>query len=433
MQRTLLTRTLLATTLALAFGASAQSDNRTAKEKELEAARAELQKAAKRVAELSREVGRPGEGAFVFEHRLLRKPVLGVLLDEDAAKGVRVSGVTPDSGAAKAGLRSGDRIVSIDGKPVAGTTPEERLDRLREMLEGLEEGKAIGVGYERDGRSATASVTPAQASPVAVLDMANGEVPGARTRRVITRPDHVEIDGRRIELHRAPGAPDAGHGMDGKKVRVIRHDARGVTDGETRMLEFATPGIAPEVHREVIRLARDATCKDGKDCRTVALTEAFRWNGLNLASVDTQLGRYFGTNDGVLIVSAGPDLAGLQSGDVIRKVDGRAVSSPREVMDVLRTKPEGAVVAVDYLRDRKPGTAQVKAPKAMRIPLPPTPPAPPAPPAAPAPSSEPAPPPPPAPASLASVPRTPRLAVAVAPPPPAPPAPPAFVSLPRVD
>ena len=44
------------------------------------------------------------------------------------------------------------------------------------------------------------------------------------------------------------------------------------------------------------------------------LAEAFRWNGLNLASVDAKLGRYFGTDRGVLVLSSGPDLAGLQAG-----------------------------------------------------------------------------------------------------------------------
>ena len=95
------------------------------------------------------------------------------------------------------------------------------------------------------------------------------------------------------------------------------------------------------MRQEVIRIGPRGDCK-GKNCRVPMLAEAFRWNGLNLASVDAKLGRYFGTDRGVLVLSAGPDLAGLQPGDVIHKIDGSAVDSPREAMEALRAKPTTA-------------------------------------------------------------------------------------------
>lgn len=376
-------RSLIAVALGslVTFAAAAQSDERASREKELEAARAQLQQSARRVAELSRELGRPGDGPVMFEQRMLSKPVLGVLLDMDDERGVRVSGVTPESGAAKAGLRSGDRIVSIDGTAVSGATGAERLEKLRAMLDGPQAGAPVRVGYEREGRTATASVTPAKAAPIALFDIrADGAAPGPHRR--ISGPAGDGAGRRRIEIQAAPGAIE--HGEDGRIIRRVILDGAPGKDGETRAFAFGAPGIAPEVHREVIRLARDPQCKDGQDCRALALAEAFRWNGLNLASVDAGLGRYFGTRDGVLVISAGPELAGLQSGDVIRAVDGKRVTSPREVMDVLRGKSEGATVAVEYLRDRQVGTTQIKAPKAMRIPLPRAPRAPAAPDAPPA-------------------------------------------------
>src|SRR3546814_20271145 len=106
---------------------------------------------------------------------------------------------------------------------------------------------------------------------------------------------------------------------------------------------------------------------------------AFRWNGLNLATVDKQLGRYFGIDHGVLVLSNG-ELAGLQAGDVIQRIDGKAVASPREAMAAMGDKPGGAKVTVDYLRDRKAGKAQVTVPKLAPLPPPTAPPAPPKPP-----------------------------------------------------
>ena len=100
------------------------------------------------------------------------------------------------------------------------------------------------------------------------------------------------------------------------------------------------------------------------------LAEAFRWNGLNLAAVDAQLGRYFGTSEGVLVLSTGKDLEGLQAGDVIRRIGGKAVANPREAMEALRAQPAEGKVAVDYLRDRVAGSAQVSVPKALPFSLP---------------------------------------------------------------
>ncbi|HEY4560234.1 MAG TPA: PDZ domain-containing protein, partial [Lysobacter sp.] len=299
--------------------------------------------------------------------------MLGVLLDADATRGVRVSGVTPESGAAKAGLRTGDRILSIDGKPVEGADGHARLERLRAMLADIKEDKALRVGYERDGKPAAASVTPQRSAPVTLFNGDGSEMrPHGNVRFIGSEDGGLTFEAKSVEVVPAPGQPlrlIQHTSADGKTVtrRIVRTDASGATRDALAEL----PGVSPRVHSEILRLARDGSCKDGENCRSFALAEAFRWNGLNLASLDANLGRYFGTTDGVLVVSASPELAGLQSGDVIRKVDGHGVSSPREVMDALRGKPEGATVGVEYLRDRKAATAQLKVPKAMRIPLPP--------------------------------------------------------------
>lgn len=341
--------------VALAFGALAQADSNEQKRKELEVARAELDRAARKVAELSRELGGHGSAPFAFEHRIARRPVLGVVLEPDDKAGTRIAAVTPESGAAKAGLRAGDRIVSVDGKPVTGADGDARLRSTRQLLGELKADTPVTIGYERDGKRATAKATPSLREPLMVM-----------SRELARRAAHD----RAAQAHRFESGRLA-------------------------------PLVTPAVRAEILRMSPDARCKDGnKDgetCRIRVLSEAFRWSGLNLASVDKELGRYFGTDSGVLVLSAGRELGDLRAGDVIRRIDGKPVDSPREAMDALRGKPEGATVAVEYLRDRKTGTAQLKVPKAMRIPLPPAPPAPPSPPAPPAPPTPAAPDAPPAP------------------------------------
>ncbi len=367
---TALTRSLLSAALlcALAGTAVANEPRRDADNaKALAQAREDLRRAAARVAELSRDQGDQGSVARSVRERVVSagdRPLIGVLLAPDERGGARIAGVTPDSGAARAGLRGGDRLLSVDGKEILGTSGELRVENARRLLGSLEAGKPVRLGYQRDGRNAMAAVTPQRGARVIALRTADG--------------GGVEWldDG---ELQRQIG--DAMKGLEGSRLALE-----------------AVPGIAPDIRREVIRIG-DA-CK-GDDCKAPRLLSAFRWNGLNLASVDAGLGRYFGTDKGVLVLSSG-DLDGLQAGDVIQRVDGKPVASPREVMDLLRDRRDDEKVAVDYLRDRRTAQARVSIPK-LAWPAPPAPPAPPSPPAAPAaPSAPPAPPAPPKPPRVAT-------------------------------
>lgn len=388
MTRTTPLPALLALALAGLLPAAAHAQAPTSSagdDKTLAEARADLARAAARVAELSRQGA--GDDNVRVEQRILRKPVIGVLLTPDDEAGVRISGVTPDSAAARAGLRSGDRLLSVAGSRILGSDGRLRVDNARRLLRDVEAGKPVRLGYVRDGRSASVEVTPRLDERVFMWSGGDGSLSKFEGPVTIRRhkDGRLDIESRGFEIE--PGV-----------------------------------GIAPQIHREIVRIGADGSCQ-GEDCRAPRLLSALRWNGLNLASVDARLGRYFGTNRGVLVLSTGA-LEGLQPGDVIQRVDGKVVTTPREVMDALRGKPGDAKVAVGYLRDRKPVSAQVTVPKLLDA-LPPPPPPPPAPPAPP--SARPAPPPsPPAPPNaMRDDGLQPPLALAPLPPaPPATPAPP---------
>jgi len=126
------------------------------------------------------------------------------------------------------------------------------------------------------------------------------------------------------------------------------------------------------------------------------------WWGLNLASLNPDLGSYFGTDKGVLVLSADEEgFKGLKSGDVLQEVAGQKVERPEDALRLMREQPTGSDVNVEVLRQHKSVTLSVKAPEYKGIfvppPPPPAPPAPPAPPVPPMPHVAPAPPAPPAP------------------------------------
>lgn len=319
--------------------------------KELAQAREELRQAAEKVAELSREAHPGMERVQRFR---TGRPMLGVLLAQDESGGVRISGVTPESAAAEAGLKYGDRITHIDGKAIAGKDAQERVREARTALRDLSSNKPVELRYLRDGKAATASVTPRPGRSVAfVLNTADGGGDPGKVVRVLRSADgNLEINGERIEIPQI----------------------------ELPELDKLSEEISKEINHNFTFIS-----KDGKQGFALgALSEAFRWNGLNLASVDSRLGRYFGTDRGVLVLSAGEDLAGLEAGDVILSIEGNTVNSPREAMAALREKPEGSEVAVQFLRDRATRGTKLKVPAAsFQIPVPPMPPAPPAAPPAP--------------------------------------------------
>jgi S1-C subfamily serine protease len=125
---------------------------------------------------------------------------------------------------------------------------------------------------------------------------------------------------------------------------------------------------------------------------------ATRWQGLNMTEINPQLGRYFGINSGVLVLSPNKSFSQLQAGDVITKINGKTVANPRDVLRLMRGIKEGSKINMEIMRERKLLSVTVIAPKPiMAPPMPPIPPMPPAPPRA---IDIPPPPPPPAPQNL---------------------------------
>jgi membrane-associated protease RseP (regulator of RpoE activity) len=348
------------TTLALALGlalagtAIAQTTPTPAQQQELHAARAELDKAAQRLAELHRKYG-GADAPIRIEKHVLRRPVIGVLLAPDDAGGVRIAGVTPGSAAADGGLQSGDRITSIDGKALKATDGEARVEEARERLAALDAKTPVKLGYERYGKARVVALTPRVGDRLMVVP--DGAMFGGDIKVFTTDDGNVEVFAERMRAEAGDAA---------RRARIAEVHARSSAGDAARHAEW-TSAIAPDVRTEIIRLGKD--CK-GDDCKLPVLAEAFRWNGLNLAAVDAQLGRYFGASEGVLVLSTGKELEGLQAGDVIRKIGGKPVSNPREAMEALRAQAPESKVGVEYLRDRNPASAQVTVPKAMPLALP---------------------------------------------------------------
>ncbi len=87
------------------------------------------------------------------------------------------------------------------------------------------------------------------------------------------------------------------------------------------------------------------------------------WLDIEMASVNKDLGEYFGVAEGVLVVRAPRDSSlGLRGGDVILSIGGRKATSPSQAMRVLRSYDRGESFDILVLRQKKKVTVSAKVP-----------------------------------------------------------------------
>ncbi len=79
-----------------------------------------------------------------------------------------------------------------------------------------------------------------------------------------------------------------------------------------------------------------------------------RMGGLELAGMNADLGQYFGTDQGVLVLATPPDSTlPLKAGDVILSIDGRTVQSVDHANRILASYAEGEKVTAQVMRKQK--------------------------------------------------------------------------------
>lgn len=81
------------------------------------------------------------------------------------------------------------------------------------------------------------------------------------------------------------------------------------------------------------------------------------WGGLDMVTLNADLGEYFGTREGVLVVSTPEDSTlPVKGGDVILSIDGRKPTSPSSAMRILQSYEEGDTVKFDVMRHQRRST-----------------------------------------------------------------------------
>ncbi len=237
-----------------------------------------------------------------------RRARLGITVAMDRSDndsiGATVGAVTPGGPASKAGIRSGDIIVRFDGQRLVGAArPDGAEDaspaglQLIELVAQLEPGDTVALEYRRGDETRTANVIT---SSERILSMR-------------------EFGGDHDFTLSLPRIADDLDGVSMPRFKVMKGDS-------PFTMSFGGP-----------------------------------FADLELAPINPDLGAYFGTTEGVLVIDT-PEKSslGLKGGDVILKVDGREARGPSSLLRILRSYEPGDPIKLEIVRNKSRQTISSK-------------------------------------------------------------------------
>lgn len=248
------------------------------------------------------------------------RPRIGVMVDSRANAetdryGARLAEVTKDGPAAKAGLQAGDIITRFNGVALGGLKggDDEASGpgaRLVELARKLDAGDTVQVEYRRDGQSRNATIVASDLSGMVMREF---------------------------------------------RMRVPGPEGMGMGPGEMPRPPFP-PGDGP----------RAFMYEGGPDNFNVFLSG--RAMGLRLADLNPDLGEYFGTKAGALVLETPRDSTlPLRAGDVILSIDGRSVQDADGAHRILRSYAGGETAKLEVQRKQRKVSLTWKAPEGREM------------------------------------------------------------------
>jgi C-terminal processing protease CtpA/Prc len=289
---------------------AAEKDQKNSEElqAQLDAAQEKLETAAREVAELSAQMAGPVVDLFTVSGPPPSRALIGVQLDPSSGKdGARVLEVSPGGAASEAGIRSGDVIVTLNGEKISDERSARQVTRL---MRDVEPRSKVKVRVLRDGQPKDFELTAREGM-------------------------------RNFMFSSAVPVPAAGVSMPPNATRLMR---------TTPAFPMPPPGVelGPTMRHFMIGSDDDMA-------------------GMELATLTPTLGKYFGTEKGVLVVRS-PERAAfkLEDGDVILAIGGREPTNGSHATRILRSYQPGEKVDIKLMRQRKPINVQITLPDAPR-------------------------------------------------------------------
>ncbi len=206
------------------------------------------------MAALSSELGEGGPRSYAY--RYIGNPdraMIGVVLDPDD-KGVRLSAVTPDGPAARAGLRDGDIITAIDHQPVVDKSSKASYEKALTLLANLKAGQNVSINYLRGNDTGVVTVAAERREAWNWPMLINDDPKHSLLPKDFDERMRAEIERAQREAERT-AAHDKAHMQARRRTRAARSAARdGARQGAHagRRLARDARGDAPDAHDDAV-------------------------------------------------------------------------------------------------------------------------------------------------------------------------------------
>lgn len=299
--------------------------------------------------ERTRERERNRESIFLSSPRVLSlrgsRIRLGVELDGNQsaaldAQGAWLESVTEGSPADEAGLREGDIITHVNGMDLTEPLPDAEVEedfnedesypvqRLIAFVQEVEPGDEIDIRYVRDGDAMETT---------AVAEDLGSSFFG------------LTLDGGELELMPLRGnVRRFGSNLDEFTLRI---DSLGFGGDSIRSFYFGDPDRIGSVQvvpgmRSGMGISR---CPGAEGTLWISTSSCYA--GVELEELNPELGEYFGSDRGVLVLDAEDDQPfGLRAGDVILSIDGREIEDVSHAIRILRSYEPDESVSLRIIR-----------------------------------------------------------------------------------
>ena len=268
--------------------------------------------------------------------------------------------------------------------PLGAQTPQER-EELQDARSELQEAREALEEAARE----VARLSAQAAGPV-VRSFTLISRPAVLGINISDEEEGVQVDGV------TPGGPAADSGvetgdiivaMDGAELsgdspaELLIAQMENVSPGDTVVLTIVRDGDEEEI--EVVAgssrafFGRDDRDDDDDrrfdfgdwfqergDIRDRLVSFGRRWGDMELVELTPELGAYFGTETGILVVRAPADraLEALTDGDVILEIGGRTPNDAEHALRILASFEGGETLELDIMRNQSRETLEVEFP-----------------------------------------------------------------------
>jgi S1-C subfamily serine protease len=282
-------------------------------------------------------------------------------------------------------------MLFLSGQAAAQTDEEQRLHEMEAREAEMEQRLREAEAQMEEAARTIAEITQERLPPMARIEQRYAMASKPRLGVTIETTDiEGPVEGVTI-LGVSPGSAASESGLrSGDILTSINDEAlnaesckeanmrlldfmEGVEEGDVLTVEYLREGKVGSVEIEPRIVAESAFIWKGTDgLRSMSMpavplppaaVESFKMEFALPWVLNEGLGHYFGTDQGLLVVSApNSDAFDLRDGDVIQSIDGRTPKDTRHALRILSSYQSGEKLELGIMRDKKKMTIDVEIP-----------------------------------------------------------------------